>query len=152
MELRASIMAALAVALLLPGHAEAQIKDGRPSQFLPAGRELKKRLARVNEAVEERRFAEAAGVLGEFFLDEELEDYFVDGRGNASLKGEAQKLLLGLPAAGRESYELQYGAEARKLLATAVEEMDDGKLVEVMRKYFHTKAGYEAAVLWSRRQ
>ena len=58
MELRASIMAVLAAALLLPINAGAQLKEGRASQFLPAGRELRQRLDRVKEAVEEQRFAE----------------------------------------------------------------------------------------------
>lgn len=156
MEHRALLTCATLLGLvLLPLPVAAQVRDqnGRyTSQFLPAGRELKQRLAGVSEAVKEQRYAEAAGAVGEFFLDEELEDYFVDPSGKTSLKGEAQKLLLDLPRAGRESYELQFGADARTLLATAIEQHDDAKLVEVMRKYFHTKSGYEAAVLWSRKQ
>src|SRR5690606_6751074 len=106
----------------------------------------------VREAVVEQRYAEAAGVLGEFLLDEEFEDYFTDASGRMSLKGEAQQLLFNLPREGRESYELQFGAEARRLLNMALAEHNDALLAETMRQYFPTKAGCEAAVVWSRRQ
>lgn len=122
------------------------------SQFLPANRELRQRLQGVRDAVADQRYAEAAGILGEFLLDEEFEDYFTDASGRMSLKGEAQKLLFNLPREGRESYELQFGAEARRLLETAVTERDDALLAETMRQYFPTKAGCEAAVVWARRQ
>ncbi len=122
------------------------------SQFLPAHRELRQQLQGVRDAVAEERYAEAAGVLGEFLLDKDFEDYFTDASGRASLKGEAQKLLFNLPREGRESYELQFGAEARRLLETALAERDDAMLAETMRLYFPTKAGCEAAVVWSRRQ
>lgn len=156
MDFRARV-AALAVVLALgqslPAGAQGRDNSSRyTSQFLPAGRELRQRLAEVGKAVEEQRLAEAAGMVGEFFLDETLEDYFVDSSGKASLKSDAQRLLQQLPAEGRESYELQFGADARNLLATAVDQQDDAKLVEAIRKYFHTKAGQEAALLWSRRQ
>lgn len=156
MESRALLLSAMLLGSLLgPSTLSAQSRDANSrftSQFLPAGRELKMRLGNVSEAVQEERYAEAAGVIGEFFLDEELEDYFVDTSGKSSLKGDALKLLLSLPPAGRESYELQFGADARMLLTAALEEQSDAKLGEVMRKYLHTKAGNQAAVIWSRRQ
>jgi outer membrane protein assembly factor BamB len=138
--------------LLCAAVAAAQTPAGPTSKFLTAGRELKQRLHAISEAVSEERYAEAAGALGEFFLDENFEDYFEKPTGQESIKSKAEAMLLALPKAGRESYELQFGAEARKLLKEAVDEGDDGKLTEVIGKYLHTKAGYEAAILWSRRQ
>lgn len=120
------------------------------SQFLPARRELKQSLAQAAKAIEEKSYADAAGLLGEFLQDDEFEDYFLDGNGQGSLKGEAQRQLQQLPKAGRESYELQFGADAKALLNTALEEQNPAKLAEVVRLYFHTKAGHEAALVWGR--
>ncbi len=117
-------------------------------QIIP--RELRQELSRAAKASEEQRFAEAAGLLGELLQQNESEDYFIDPSGGASFKGEAQRLISALPKAGRESYELQFGAEARVRLAAALDEGDDTKLADVVRKYFDTSAGHEAALLYAR--
>ncbi|HTN74030.1 MAG TPA: PQQ-binding-like beta-propeller repeat protein, partial [Pirellulaceae bacterium] len=122
------------------------------SAFLPARRELKQVLGSAAKAIADERYAEAAGTLGDLLKDPDFEDYFTDAKGQASLKGEAQELVRSLPKLGRESYELQYGADARKLLNTALDEGDEAKLADVVRLYFHTKAGYDAAFLLARQQ
>lgn len=136
---------------------------GVDNKFLPAPRALVQRLNRAREAIQAERFNEAVEQLGSILspdADEDLEgdidqDYFIapheQGGAMPSLKTEAQRLLGSMPAAGRDMYELRYGATARDLLQQAVGEGDLTKLTEVTRRYFHTRAGYEAMMLLGRR-
>ena len=55
-----------------------------------------------------------------------------------------------MPPKGLELYELKYGADAQRLLDEALLERDYQKLIEVTRRYFHTKAGYAATMLLGR--
>ena len=57
-----------------------------------------------------------------------------------------------MPRQGRELYELKFGPNARALLDRAVRDQNMEDLNEVIRRYFHTKAGYEAMVLLGRLQ
>ena len=79
------------------------------------------------------------------------EDYFIPVPGKElvyrGLKAEAQRLIGQMPARGRESYELQYGARARQMLGDAVANGNSGDLAEVSRQFFHTEAGYQATLL-----
>ncbi|MFV1964523.1 MAG: PQQ-binding-like beta-propeller repeat protein [Pirellulaceae bacterium] len=132
--------------------------------FLPAPRTMRQHLARAKKAVEEDRYGDAVAELGAVLTNpdptvggdrgDEPQDFFT-GPSNAtgtrsSLKTEAQRLLGALPARGRELYELQYGAEARALLDRAIQDGDLQKLNEVTRRFFHTRAGYEATLLLGR--
>ena len=82
---------------------------------------------------------------------EESEDFFFQPQKDQpiyrSLKAEAQRLIGSMPAEGRESYELQFGAAAQRLLDQAAESGDVNLLAEVSRRFFHTKAGYDATFL-----
>jgi outer membrane protein assembly factor BamB len=134
------------------------------SVFLPAPRKLRQHLSRANSAIEEQRYGDAVSELGVLLASPELnqggnsdgepQDFFLEGRTGsgtqASLKTEAQRLLGAMPARGRELYELQFGAEAKSLLDAATQSGDVEKLNEVARRYFHTRAGYEATVLLGR--
>lgn len=64
-----------------------------------------------------------------------------------SVKNEAQRIIGELPDEGREAYELQYAADAQRLLDAAARAGDLAGLSEVSRRFFHTKAGYEATEL-----
>ena len=83
--------------------------------------------------------------------DEYAGDYFVGEPGQegtyVSLRAEALRLLGSMPAAGLQWYQLQYGAQAKRLLDEALAQGDMEKLAEVTRRFFHTQAGYEATVL-----
>ncbi|MFO0903009.1 MAG: PQQ-binding-like beta-propeller repeat protein [Pirellulales bacterium] len=137
--------------------------------FRPAPRELTLRLTRARKAIESEDYNEAVLELGRLLAEieqggaerlapdenagDEQQDYFVGPRGegtHVSLKSEAQRLIGSMPAKGREWYELQYGPEARKLLEEAADKGDVGLLTNVSRRYFHTKAGYEATLLLGR--
>jgi outer membrane protein assembly factor BamB len=111
-------------------------------------RGLMRRLEAAKQLLAQGRFGEAARYLGE--IAEAPEDYFVQAVAREpyrSLKAEAHELIGRLPARGRESYELQYGARARRMLLDAVGAGNSTGLAEVSRRFFHTEAGYEATFL-----
>jgi len=138
--------------------------------FLPAPRVIKQHLSRARKAIEDEQFSDAVSHLGTILtesFDEEVipgaepaaadasidenQDYFVELENSpgtfVSLKGEAQRLLGTLPANALELYELQYGTEAAQILNAALESGNLSQLTEVTRKFFHTQAGYESAIL-----
>lgn len=131
-----------------PGNAEAG-GDGSDSVFYPPDRSTMQRFSAAQERLQEKRFSEAVRLLGSIL--EKPEDFFFqpdkDSPVYRSLKGEARRLIGEMPAEGKESYELQYGAQARKMLAEAIAAGDVDKLAGVSRQFFHTQAGYEAAYL-----
>ena len=128
--------------------------------FHPAPRVLRQYLSRAQEAIEEERYSDAVEHLYAVLTvaeagddtDEGLtQDYLLPAAGskttNSSVRTEAQRLLGSMPARGRELYELRCGAEAQARLDAAVAAGDVSLLAEVTRKYFHTKAGYQATFL-----
>jgi outer membrane protein assembly factor BamB len=117
--------------------------------FLPPDRRTLQRLYQAKELLAEGRYGEAVQNLGAIL--ETPEDYFFqpqqDQPIHRSLKAEAQRLIGQMPRAGRELYELQYGARANQLLQEAAKSGDAQILAEVSRRFFHTRAGYEATFL-----
>ncbi len=87
---------------------------GLDGVFLPPDRTAKRRLELAQELLGERRFGEGVRLLGA--LLENAEDFFfkpaADEPVYRSLKAEAGRLIAELPAEGRASYELQFGARA----------------------------------------
>ncbi len=120
--------------------------------FLPPDRTAKRRLELAKEMTEGRRFGEAVRYLGA--LLDSSEDYFFRPDPSEmvfrSLKAEAGRLVATLPAEGRQSYELQFGAKARRMLEDASAAGDPAALAEVSRRFFYTQAGAEAALLLAR--
>lgn len=123
--------------------------EGSESVFYPPDRATMQRFSTAQEMLKEQRFGEAARLLGGIL--EVPEDYFFQPDREApvyrSLKSEARRLIGEMPAAGKESYELQYGAQARKMLSEAIAKGDADALAAVSRQFFHTQAGYEATYL-----
>lgn len=128
---------------------EESVLDG---VFLPPDRQLKRRLEVADEMIGEDRYGEAVRLLGS--LLEGPEDFFFkpapDQPVFSSLKAEAGRLLAKLPAEGKASYDLQYGARAKQMLAEAVAKGDLSAIAEVSRRFFFTKAGAEATFLLGR--
>lgn len=162
-----ALLLSLLSILLLPDLAFSQNREPTVQNvFRAAPRELTLRLTRARKAIENEEYNEAVLELGRLLAEldepaadrdagsEEPQDYFVGPRSeqatHVSLKTEAQRLIGGMPPKGREWYELQYGAEARQQLEQAVEAGDPQLLTNVARRYFHTKAGYEASLLLGR--
>lgn len=134
--------------------------------FMPAPRSLRQQLSRAQAAIAEERYADAVEALGGILSgetgDPELksnkgefaDDFFLPivnaGDPQTSLKTQALQMLGAMPEKGRRLYELNFGADARAMLDAALAEGNIPKLTEVARRYFHTKAGYEAAILLGR--
>ncbi len=155
------------VALLVVANSQyvtAQVGTPTINIFPPAPRSLRQNLVRAKKAIEEDRFSDAVAELGLVLTGtdpdqpvgagDENQDFFIELPGQSgtqtSLKAEAQRMLGTLPPRGRELFELQFGADARALLDSAVQGADVNELNEVVRRYFHTTAGYEAALLLGR--
>ncbi len=62
-----------------------------------------------------------------------------------SAKRLADDRIGNLPASARESYETEFGQLARQLLDEASRRGDRTQLAEVVSRYFHTRAGYQAS-------
>ena len=144
-----------------------------PNIFLPAPRILKQHLSRARRAIADKQYSDAVSHLGTILTEEiepddanapegddnqqvkENQDYFVEtpeAPGNyVSLKGEAQRLLGSLPPVALQLYELQYGSDATRMLDDSLATGDFSNLTTITRKYFHTSAGYEAAILLGHR-
>ncbi len=139
-----------------PNNPDAEEDAYTPGIFLRAPRELRQNLSRAQKALADERFADVVTELGVILHAESSEDYFLDPAADngvrPSLKSVAQQMLGNMPAAGRQLYELQYGADAKRLLDDALREGSITKLGDVTRRYFHTRAGYEAAILLGRFQ
>lgn len=124
-------------------------EDVAENVFLPADRHTLQKLADSRKLLAEGRYGEAVRYLGAIL--EGPEDFFFQPDKNSpihrSLKAEAQRLIGQMPKEGRELYELQYGARARRMLDDALEAGDPAPLAEVSRRFFHTRSGYQATFL-----
>jgi outer membrane protein assembly factor BamB len=144
-----AVPARAAIGALAQVDDEGSVLDGI---FLPPDRQLKRRLEVADEMIGEARYGEAVRLLGT--LLEGPEDFFFkpapDQPVFSSLKAEAGRLLAKLPAEGKASYDLQYGARAKQMLVEAVAKGDLSALAEVSRRFFFTQAGAEATFLLGR--
>src|SRR3954466_4518357 len=124
--------------------------------FPRAPREFRQRLARAQAAVDEERYSDAVAEIGEVLNSAGSDDFFLGVPGGTdaqlSLKTQAMALLGAMPAKGRKLFDLQYGADAKAALEAALAAGDLAQLTDVSRRYFQTKAGYEATLLLGRFQ
>ena len=130
--------------------------------FQSAPSDVRRPLMYAEKAIEEGRYSDAAQKLGQLLMNESLEDpeaqdyFLIEGEeGQAALvterlKAKAQRMIADLPPQGRQAYELQFGAQARALLEEALAQGDEQKLGDVIRRFFHTRAGYDACLLAGR--
>jgi PQQ-like domain len=142
----------------------AQIVGPRPGDEIDAGtslvmlptppRELRRDLKKGEEGLKKLEFAESIELLDRILQDAQQGDYFLSptiAKGSLrSLRGEVERLLGEMTPAGKEMYELQVGANARKQLDEALRSGSVEGLGEVCRRYFHTKEGYRACYLLAR--
>src|SRR5688572_5076749 len=124
--------------------------------FPAAPRELRQNLSRAQAAIEDQRFSDAADELGQILDNPASDDYFLGRPGQAdaqqSLKSEALRLIGSIPAKGRQIYETKFGFDAKAELDKALEAANLQQVTDVSRRYFHTKAGYEATLIVGRTQ
>jgi outer membrane protein assembly factor BamB len=117
--------------------------------YLPTDRTLSRGVSRARERLQAGEYNEALAFLQQL-LDRD-EDVFVDDAAQPhrlhGLKAAARKLIAGLPAAGREMYELLHTAAARRQLDAALVSGNRAELAQLVRRYFLTAPGYEAALV-----
>lgn len=133
--------------------------------FQPAPSDVRRPLMYAEKAIAEGRYSDAALRLGQLLMTESLDDpesqdYFLVGTEEGGkalvseerLKAKVRQLIGNLPPPGRQAYQLQFGAQARALLDEALAEENTDKLADVIRRFFHTRAGYEACLLAGQRE
>ena len=173
---RQLLMICCGVGFFLCVHQTQALAQGlfRPMQTIPSARflDLPRGLQQVireaEEAIEAERYSDAVLRLGELASGNYTERSVDDLQGQdfflppevALPKGSAitssflkrVRFLLGdLPDTALETYELQYGPMARKEMEQASQSRDWLKVQEVRRRFFHTRAGYDASVILSQR-
>ena len=163
-------LAGLAIFVTLePTHALAQLmtevqvtktslkEDKDPSaetSILPQpDRETLKLLKDAKLLIEKERFGEAVRILGDI-LSSPDDSFFAttppSKEGLLQIRGlhdEAEQMLGVLPQRAIELYELQFGAQAKRLLQIAIDEGDTRAPADISRRFFHTDAGAQATWL-----
>jgi PQQ-like domain len=137
--------------IVVPGpfRTPGQVDDDAPSRApLSIDRQTGRELQAATEALSNKKYPEAIRQL-QRVLDEP-EDSWLESTGRRkgqfqSAKLEAADRIGQLPPAVRESYETEYGQTARRSFEDATARGDRAGLEEVVRRFFHTQAGYEAA-------
>ncbi len=144
------------------GQSDAEKATRYVNPFQPAPSDIRRPLTLAMRAIEDGEYSDAAYRLGQLLMidsidDPEAQDYFMVGIDTGEgalirdrLKARANQLIASLPAAGRRAYELHFGDQARAQLDESLAEADMEKLADVIRRFFHTRAGYEASLLAGR--
>ncbi len=121
------------------------------SVFVPAPREVLRPLLLAEQAIQNRQYSRAVSLLGQTLADAGTEDFLVSdpeqGGIAVSLRQRATDLLGQVPKKSRELYELRYGIQAQQLLDKAVAELDYFQMSQIMRRFFYTRAGFDATML-----
>lgn len=135
--------------VLNQGGAARDGNDGSAGVYVPVDRSLNRAMARVRERLAAREYHQALTFLHDIL--QHKEDSFLEAAEGEDrqpgLKAAARQILRELPDDGHESYELLYGAAARRALQTALAAGDTDGIAAVVRQYSYTKAGNEAGLL-----
>jgi len=143
----------LVLALGLPGvggiDAEATEEHPADDPLPPAEHQLVHKLALARELVENRRYAEAAWLLGEILRAGEDCEFRPDvGQPHyCRLLTAAEQLLGSLGDEAYDAYKLRFESPARSALEKAIAANNTAALTEVMARFFYTDAGAEATYL-----
>ncbi len=116
---------------------------------LPTDRTLARATARAEQRLRDGEYHDALVFFQQIL--ERQEDSFLDDDTatgtQVGLKATARRLIATLPPKGQETYELLYGTAARRQLDAALAVGDEQAIAEVVRRYSHASAGYEAALV-----
>jgi outer membrane protein assembly factor BamB len=123
--------------------------DGFSGVYLPTDRTVTRAMTRVRERLAEREYHQSLTFLQEVLQRDEdaFLDQTEDARQQLGLKATARQIVGQLPPEGLDTYELLHGAAARRQLDAALAAGDQDSLAAVVRQFFHTTAGYEAALV-----
>ncbi len=118
----------------------------------PYDRTLANTFDRCQRLLQQKNYADGLEGL-DLLLGQEKDTALKPVKGNEkfrSLKREALAMIGNLPTEGLEAYRLQFGAIADKALKASLASGDPEQLTTIVRRYFHTTAGYQAALLLAR--
>jgi len=126
------------------------LRNGNPAladqhELFPTSRLYSKNINDALRLVKQKKYS--AGIPELQAVLEAPEDYVSKEQGPVflSLKHIAQQAIADLPAEGKRFYSVQYGPTAEQFFKRAVEQNDIDLLEEVVRRYFFTNAGADAA-------
>jgi len=129
--------------------AESDLEPLEPAVILAGDRGRERQLDRARRLVELGRWSDAAAACDELLADEH--DAFLSsaaaGRTGGSIRSTAAALVATLPRPGRDAYLLLFRGRAEKQLADAIAAADHDRILAVARRWFHTPAGRQAAVV-----
>ncbi len=142
----------------LAGVASGQIRVVAPTEtpsdefsqvHLPTDRSLARAMERAERRLRDGEYHDVLVFFQQIL--ERQEDSFLDDESatpaQVGLKATARRLIATLPPKGQDTYELLYGTAARRRLDEALAAGDEQAVAEVVRRYFHTSAGQEAALV-----
>jgi len=119
-----------------------------PGVSLPTDRGRERLLDRARRLAAGERWSDAVAMLDELLANEH--DAFVSAGVSAtqgSIRSETLELLEQLPRPGRAAYELLFRGRAETQLAAAIAADDAVGILAVARRWLHTPAGREAALI-----
>ena len=124
----------------------AESQDG---VFLPSDRTHSRGIRKAQRRIAEGEFTQAIRFLDELLQPEREDSFVVTGdAGEFSGLKETARIIIGtLPESGKQLYEATYGPVAQRELKRGIESGDFEVIRQVAYRYFHTSAGYEAALL-----
>ncbi len=122
--------------------------------YLPNDRTLSRAIERARERLKDHEYQEVLGFLQQVLARDE--DAFLEHAGDdhqqLGLKATARQMIGELPPEGYQAYELLHGATARRQLQAAIRSGDREAVADVVRRFFHTSAGYEAALVLAEKE
>jgi len=120
---------------------------GGVDALIQADRETIRRLRMAQEMVVKKQYLQAIALLQRVLDKDQDAFYYTDPEKRdvlQSVRVAAQRLIAGLPQEGRDAYQLKYGGKAQAMMEDALTEGRFEGLKTVIRRHFHSKAGYEA--------
>ena len=149
---RRTFLFGTAVLLLIPQLYGQVFLPRRPTQSINQSRmtlvdpQLNRVFRQAMRLAQDRQYAQALPTL-QLLLDRSEDALIVDPKNpsvQVSLKLLVEKFIGGLPKDARDQYELLQGPRATNLLQTGIAEGQVETIVDVTRRYFHTRAGLKA--------
>jgi hypothetical protein len=119
-----------------------------PGVFLPGDRGRERQLDRARRLIADERWSDAAVALDEL-LAIDRDAFITSGNGTTrrSIRSTTAADLASLPRPGRDAYHMLFDTRAAKQLAAAIVADDQAAIIAVARRWLHTPAGRQAAVL-----
>ena len=132
----------------LPAATDAADEPAEPGLFFPSDRTRERDLDRARRLIADARWSDAAVALDELLAGEQ-DAFVVAGAGTTrgSIRSTAAAAVADLPRPGRDAYRRLFDGRAAKQLAAAIAADDHDGVVAVARRWLHTAAGRQAALL-----